>query len=143
MKSIYHRLVIEAPAEKVYEAITTQQGLAGWWTPETKAAPKVGNVNRFEFGNSYHKEIKVEELKPSQLVKWVCIKGYEDWVGTTITFELQPNKEGTVLLFHHDGFKQYDEGYAACSYDWAIFLRSMRSLVVKGKGHPYPNHQQL
>ena len=143
MKSIYHRLVIEAPADKVYEAITTQEGLAAWWTPHTKAKPVVGNVNRFEFGDGYHKEMKVDVLTPAQRVKWVCIEGYEDWIGTTVTFELQPHKKGTVLLFHHDGFKEYNDGYAACSFDWATFLRSMRSLVVTGKGHPYPGHHEL
>lgn len=143
MKSIYHKLVIEAPTEKVYDALTTQNGLAGWWTPGTTAKAEVGNINRFEFGDGYYKEIEVKELKPGRLVKWVCIKGFEDWVGTTMTFELRAHKAGTVLLFHHDGFKEYDEEFAACSYDWAIFLRSMRLLVVKGKGQPYPFHQEL
>ncbi|GEP98089.1 activator of HSP90 ATPase [Chitinophaga cymbidii] len=143
MKSIYHRLLIEAPAQKVYDAITTQQGLAGWWTPATTAKPEVDSINRFEFEDGYYKEMKVEELHPASRVEWICIQGFEDWIGTTITFELQPHKKGTVLLFHHDGFKEYDEGYASCSYDWATFLRSLRALVVTGKGHPFPNHHDL
>jgi uncharacterized protein YndB with AHSA1/START domain len=142
MKSIYHRLVIEAPVEKVYEAITTQQGLSGWWTPETKAKPEVGSVSRFAFGPDYFKELKVEELKPVSRVKWICLKGYDEWIGTTMTFELQPHARGTVLLLHHDGFKEYNDGFASCSYDWAIFLRSLKLLCQTGKGTPYPNHHQ-
>lgn len=138
-KSIYHRLLIEAPAETVYEAITTQKGLAGWWTPETIARPEVGSISRFAFGPDYFKEIRVEELKPYSKVKWRCIKGFEDWIGTTLTFELEPHAKGTVLLFHHDGWADYTPEFASCSYDWALFFRSLKSLCEKGKGIPYPD----
>lgn len=63
MKSIYHRLQIQAPAEKVYEALTTQKGLAGWWTPDTTAKPETGSIARFTF-DDYFKEMRIEELKP-------------------------------------------------------------------------------
>lgn len=138
MKSIYHRFLIKAPAQKVYEALTTQEGLSGWWTPETKAKPEVGSISRFAFGD-YFKEMRIETLEPSGKIKWTCIKGFEDWIGTTITFELQPNEKGTVLFFHHDNWKEYTPEFASCSYDWAMFLRSMRLLCETGKGLPYPD----
>ena len=109
MKSIFHKLVINAPIEKVYEALITQEGLSGWWTPETKATPEVGSISRFTFGPKYFKEMKVEELKPLTKVKWLCINGYEEWLNTTVNFELEPHKNGTTLFFHHDGWKEYTE----------------------------------
>jgi uncharacterized protein YndB with AHSA1/START domain len=139
MISIYHRLLIEAPSEKVYEALTTQKGLAGWWTPETTTHMETGSIARFAFGPDYFKEMKIEKLKPSNKVKWLCIKGYEEWIGTTISFELQPHDRGTVLFFHHDGWKEYTPGFASCSYDWALFLRSLKFLCETGKGLPYPD----
>lgn len=142
MKSIFHRLVIAAPTEKVYEALTTQKGLSGWWTPETKATPEVGSIARFAFGPDYFKEIKVEELEPGSKVKWLCLKGHEEWLGTTIVFELQPHQKGTTLFFHHDGWKEHTPVFAVCSYDWAIFLRSMKALCEIGKGYAYPNQNQ-
>jgi uncharacterized protein YndB with AHSA1/START domain len=63
MKSICHRLQIQAPVEKVYEALTTQEGLSGWWTPDTIAKPETGSIARFTF-DDYFKEMKIEELKP-------------------------------------------------------------------------------
>lgn len=137
-KSIYHRLLIKAPAEKVYEALTTQEGLAGWWTPETTAKPEVGSVSRFAFGPDYFKLIRVEEITPYSKVKWQCIKGFEDWIGTTLTFELEPHAKGTVLLFHHDGWAAYTPEFASCSFDWALFFRSLKFLCETGKGFPYP-----
>src|SRR5690606_18703433 len=63
-KSIYHRLLIEAPAETVYEALTTQKGLRAWWTPDTTAKPEPGSIARFAFGPDYFKEMKIEKLNP-------------------------------------------------------------------------------
>jgi uncharacterized protein YndB with AHSA1/START domain len=139
MKSICHRLLIETPIEKVYEALTTQEGLSRWWTPDTKAKPEVGSILRFAFGPDYFKEMKVEELKPFSKVKWACLKAYKDWIGTTLTFELQPHDKGTVLFFHHDGWKEYTPEFASCSYDWALFFRSLKFLCETGKGFPYPD----
>ena len=99
LKSICHRLSIETPVETVYGAITTQNGLAGWWTPQTSAKPEVGSVSTFAFGPDYFKEIKVEELKPYSRVKWHCIKAHEEWIDTTITFELEPTSKGRCCSF--------------------------------------------
>lgn len=136
---IHHRLLIQQPVEKVYAALTTQEGLAGWWTPETIAKPEAGSVSRFSFGPDYHKEIRVEELKPYSFVKWSCLKGFEEWIGTMMTFELQPHAKGTILVFHHEGWKAYSNEFASCSYDWALFFRSLKSLCETGKGFPYPD----
>ena len=137
-KSIYHRLLIAAPVEKVYEAITTQEGLAGWWTPDTVAKPGVGSILRFGFGPTYFKEMEVTVLKPYSFVKWRCVQGFEDWIGTTLTFELEPHQKGCMLLFHHDGWEAYTAEFATCSFDWALFFRSMKFLCETGKGLPYP-----
>ena len=139
MKRICHRLFIEAPSERVYAALTTQEGLSGWWTPETIAKPEVGSLSRFAFGPDYFKEMQVEELKPYSSVKWLCRKAYKDWIGTRLIFELQPHDRGTVLSFHHDGWKEYTPEFASCSYDWALFFRSLKFLSETGTGFPYPD----
>jgi uncharacterized protein YndB with AHSA1/START domain len=141
-KSIVHKLLIKSPASKIYQALTTQQGLAGWWTPQTKAKPEVGSTCTFAFGPDYFKEMEVLELVPDNKVKWKCTKGYEEWIETTVTFELRPHEKGTVLFFRHDGWKEQTEEFAGCSFDWAIFLRSLKFLCETGKGFPYPNHYQ-
>lgn len=137
--SICHRLLIESPVEKVYEALTTQKGLMGWWTPETTAKPEIGSVSRFAFGPTYAKEMKIEELRPYSKIKWLCLKGAEEWIGTTLTFELEPHRKGCILFFHHDGWKKQTIEFASCSFDWALFFRSLKFLCETGKGFPYPD----
>ena len=164
MKSIRHELLIGTPAEKIYNVITTQEGLAGWWTPQVKAKPELNSVARFGFGPEYFKEMKITELKPSRLVEWICITGADEWIGTTISFELQPGDKGTLLnshpelqgqiqqqknsnnvtllIFHHDDWKEYTPMFAECNYTWAQFLRSLKSLCETGEGKPWPNQHQ-
>ncbi|MEZ0005744.1 uncharacterized protein YndB with AHSA1/START domain [Flavobacterium sp. 28YEA47A] len=138
-KSIYHKLLIKSPLEKVYQALTTQEGLAGWWTPDTIAKPEVGSILRFGFGPEYFKQMEVIDLKPYSLIKWKCIKAFEDWIGTTLTFELEAHQKGCTLLFHHDGWESYTPEMASCSFDWALFFRSLKFLCETGKGFPYPD----
>jgi hypothetical protein len=53
MPNIHHEVLIEAPIEKVYNAIINQEGLSAWWTPGTSAKAEVGSIARFPFGPKY------------------------------------------------------------------------------------------
>ncbi|MEJ2536416.1 MAG: hypothetical protein P8048_05090 [Calditrichia bacterium] len=47
MEEIRHFLNIKSSPEKVYRAITEQEGLASWWTRETIAKPQIGSIAEF------------------------------------------------------------------------------------------------
>ena len=50
MVDILHRVGVKTPTpEKVYDALTTVDGLAGWWTDDTKGSADVGGVLEFRF----------------------------------------------------------------------------------------------
>jgi len=167
MKSIRQNLLIGASAEKVYSAITTQEGLSGWWTPMATARAEVNSIARFPFpfppGFEYVKEMKVTELKPFSQVSWECIAGADEWIGTTISFRLETgdkktllkshpeitgqaaqlqSDEATLLVFQHDGWKEYTPMFSECSFTWGQFLRSLRRWCETGKGQPWPNQYQ-
>lgn len=135
---ICHRLRIDVPVETVFHALTTEEGLSAWWTPDTKAQPVIGSTLKFSFGPDYSKEIRVEDLHHYDKVKWLCLKAQEEWIGTTISFDLEPHPKGTVLSFNHDNWRAYTPEFAGCSYAWALFLRSLKLLCETGKGLPFP-----
>lgn len=163
MAHIHQKLLISTPVDKVFQAITTQEGLAGWWTPEATAQQTVNTVARFPFGPSYFKEMKITELIPQRLVKWLCISGDKQWIGTTLSFEFerfdqqsrQSSPEisgqleqsrtdtGTVLTFHHNDWKDYTPMFAECSYTWGQFLRSLKLFCETGVGAPWPNQHHI
>lgn len=50
MADTVHRVGIKSSTpERVYEALTTVERLAGWWTDDTSGSAEVGGVLEFRF----------------------------------------------------------------------------------------------
>lgn len=139
MADILHKLEIRAPRERVYEALSTQDGLASWWTKTTKAQAKVGTLAEFTFNGKFTQKMHVDELRPNERVAWTCVSGAEEWNGTKITFDLSEENGETVVRFGHRGWREATDFLAHCSYRWAYFLRSLKKLLQEGEGTPHPN----
>ncbi len=137
MAEIKHFLIIKASPEKVYRAITEQEGLASWWTRETIAKPQVGSVAEFKFGNQYHNKMRIIRLEPYKIVEWECIMGDKEWIGTTFYFELILNGENTSLRFTHGNWKEMTDFFASCNFHWGHYMRSLKDYCETGKGEPF------
>ncbi len=135
MAEIRHNVVIKASPEKIFDAITTQQGLENWWAKQTTARPEVGFVNVFTFG-TFRNEMEVTVLIPNKRTEWKCLKSIEDWVDTSISFDLQEKDGRTVLRFAHSGWRTDSDVFAGCNHDWGRFLISLKSLCETGTGAP-------
>ncbi|HTV27674.1 MAG TPA: SRPBCC domain-containing protein [Xanthobacteraceae bacterium] len=143
MPDILHKVGIKSSLPNhVYQALTTLDGLSGWWTTDTHGENKVGGVLRFRFGSGGF-DMKVLELKPAEHVLWQVVDGPEEWLGTKVSFDLKQNGDWTVVLFKHQGWKAPVEFMHHCSTKWAVFLLSLKSLVETGKGAPSPNEIKL
>jgi len=144
---ILHRVGIKASLDKVYQALATPEGIAAWWTTETKVDKKGGGVMTTRFfvdgkllGGF---DLKVLELHPDKRVVWQVVDGPTEWIGTKIHFELKREDDFTIVLFRHEGWKEPVEFMYHCSTKWAIFLMSLKSLGETGKGQPNPNDVQI
>lgn len=135
MAEIRHNVVIKATAEKIYEAITTQEGLANWWAKQTSAKPEVGFVNAFTFG-AFRNEMKVTNLSLNKKVEWHCINSIEEWIDTNISFHLEEKDGRTILRFAHSGWRAVTDTFAGCNYDWGRFMISLKSFCETGTGTP-------
>ena len=137
MAEIRHMLLIDAPVERVYEAITERDGLASWWTSQVTAEPVAGSVAEFAFGDRYHTSMRVAGLDPHREVRWECIAGDDEWVGTTISFRLEKKGDQTLLRFVHAGWREAADFYASCNYSWGFYMRSLKVYCETGKGEPF------
>ena len=136
MVDILHRVGVETPAPgKVYEALTTVEGLRGWWTGDTKDHD---GVLRFRFPAGGF-DMEVLESRPDERVAWRVVDGPEEWVGTTINWDLRQDGDYTIVLFKHEGWKEPVEFMHHCSTKWATYLMSLKSSVETGKGAPAPD----
>jgi uncharacterized protein YndB with AHSA1/START domain len=138
---ILHRVGMTATPEQVYDALTTIEGLAGWWTVDTSGSSD--GTLAFRFGEVGGFGMKVVDLQPSRRVAWEVVDGPAEWIGTTVTFDLAQDGEWTIVLFAHAGWREPVEFMNHCSTKWATFLLSLKSLVETGGGAPHPRDLQI
>ena len=147
MVDILHRVGATAATSDIYAALTTIDGLAGWWTEKTTlvggtGAGDVGGVVRFRFDLPEGEDgfdMKVLEVRPGELVLWEVVAGPPEWVGTKVRFELSQNDQWAIVRFGHEGWAEPVEFMHHCSTKWATFLLSLKELAETGKGRPAPN----
>jgi uncharacterized protein YndB with AHSA1/START domain len=142
MVDILHRVGIASSLDEVYDAITTIDGLAGWWAENTHGRTDVGGVIAFRFGAGGF-DMEVVELDPPQHVVWKVVDGPEEWIGTTIDWQLKDEDGCTIILFRHLGWREPVEFMYHCSTKWALFLMSLKDLVETGKGAPDPRDVKI
>lgn len=137
MPDILHRVGIQSPVEKVFAALSTVEGLSHWWLTGTTGDAKSGGTIHFRpDGGGF--DMKVVESRPNERVKWHCIGGPAEWIGTEVTFQLQAKQGQTFVLFTHSNWKEPVEFMHHCSTKWATFLLSLKSWLERGEGRPFP-----
>ena len=137
MPDILHKISINAPRERVYAALATVDGLAGWWTSTTSGESKPGKTLEFHFGK-HVALMRVDALDHGKHVEWECTDDNPDWHGTKLTFDLSEDAGRTTLLFGHRAWREANSFFAHCSMKWATFLLSLRQYVESGSGSPFP-----
>ncbi len=143
MADILHRVGIESSAAEVYTALTTIEGLAGWWTADTQGeGGSLGGVLRFRFEAGGF-DMKVLELHPGERVRWEVVDGPEEWIGTHVDWGLGRAGDRTIVLFKHEGWREPVEFMHHCSTKWAVYLMSLKSLIETGKGAPHPHDTKI
>jgi uncharacterized protein YndB with AHSA1/START domain len=146
MVDILHRIGATASPEDVYAALTTIDGLAGWWTEDTAGNSSRGGVIRFRFAGAPGGagfDMRVLETVRDKLVLWEVVDGPEEWIGTEVRFELSREDGFTIVLFEHTGWREAVPFTYHCSTKWATFLMSLKSYVETGTGEPAPHDVQV
>ena len=143
MSDILHRIGVEhAVPEQVYEALTTIDGLSNWWAENTSGTTDLGGRIEFRFGPG-GLDMEVVELEPGRLVRWDVVDGPEEWLGTSVQFDLHQEGDYTIVLFKHEGWREPVEFMHHCSTKWGTYLMSLKQLVETGEGAPDPRDVQI
>lgn len=142
---INHQVGVKASPEAVYQALTETDRLAKWWTTDTRGSgDRVGGTLEFWF-NGFCQKFDVTELKAGKRVAWKAPRGQgiDEWEETAVTFELSTDEKQTFVRFRHSGWRESTDFQGHCSMRWAVFLLSLRDVLERGKGHPYPHDLEI
>jgi uncharacterized protein YndB with AHSA1/START domain len=148
---IVHRIGVKAPAAKVYAALATIDGLAGWWTRATTGSAKPGGHVAFRFHTATGDDIggfnmEVLDQAVDRKVHWRVKDGPAEWIGTEVEFDLSQQDGHTIVMFCHRHWRDAGPGgefMAHCSTKWATFLLSLRDLLETGAGRPAPDDVKI
>lgn len=122
---------VKASAEDTYRALTTNEGIAGWFT-ETQCAQWSESSSVTWLGNIY---LRIAGLEENRLVEFTVDRG-GGWENTQISFAIEQTPEHCKILFDHRDWPQVSEHFRDCAMSWAYFLESLRSYLETGKGTP-------
>ncbi len=141
MESIEQVNYIKTPIATVYKALTSEEGLGHVWTKKLKVKPEIGFVNEFDFDEGYITKFKTIELEENNKIVWQCIVSDEEWIGTKVSFELTEKDNTTTVTLKHFDWRERTEFYRWCSYNWAMFLFSLKTYCENQKGLPYQERE--
>lgn len=142
MPDIMQKITINADKGKVYNALSSVEGLSGWWTRTTSGKSSPGETLEFRF-NQHAIHMRVKDLQADKSVAWDVAEQEGEWAGTRLTFDLSEEKGRTTLIFGHRAWQEASPHFAHCSMKWATFLLSLRDYAETGKGRPFPDDVQI
>jgi uncharacterized protein YndB with AHSA1/START domain len=140
MASILHRISIDAPPESVRPLVATKDGVAAWWTGHPLTGDDaVGGALALFFGGDDPAAVMEVVESESRSVVWRCVQGPAEWVGTRVSFALEPRSDGgTTLLFRHEGWAAETEFMGGCTTNWGAYLTSLKHGAEGAGFGPYP-----
>lgn len=138
MKKIIHFALIHSAPGEVYRALTTQNGLVGWWSTVAHVQDGVGGLVTFRFAGDFNPVMRVTLLEPGRCVEWKCIDGHDNWKDNTFSFQLQDVNAETGLMFVQEYAQELsDEVYGTYNFNWGYYLGSLKRFCEAGVGTPF------
>lgn len=138
MKTILHTVDIRAGPPVIYESLTEEVGLAGWWSTRVSAGTGVGSRIHFTFIDVFNPVMEITDLQEDRLVGWRCVGGHELWAGDTFRFEIEAREDRSILFFRQEYARELsDEEYGRYNFNWGYYLHSLKKLCETGEGTPH------
>src|SRR5690349_19014237 len=107
MADMHHLIQIDAAdAAAAYAAVTTGEGITGWWTSRAEVpGATVGEVLKMSFPDApITWDMRIDKADPPTLVEWDCIGGPPGWEATRVAWGVEAVANGAVVRLDHTGF---------------------------------------
>ena len=137
MPDIYHDFPINGSSRRVFEAVSTAEGLNSWWTKTCDGEPTQGGEYKLGFGPEYEWRAVVTQCVPDSSFELRLTKADSDWENSRVGFEMTEKKGSTTVRFHHQGWPEANEHYRTSCHCWALYLRILRRYLEHGERVPY------
>jgi hypothetical protein len=126
-------------AAAAYAALTTHDGITGWWTSRADVpGAEVGDVLKMSFPDAPMTwDMRVAGADEPARVEWDCVGGPPGWEGTRIAWNIEKTDAGAVMRLDHTGFATVDDMFRIVTVGWAQMLLSLKSYLESGRRKPF------
>ena len=137
MARIVFELGIDAPVRKVAEALTTQAGIAGWWTNDVTLPGGPGAIMTLGFPIApLPFRLRVDEAGERR-VAWSSVGEFPPhWAGTQVAWTLSPDGPATTVHFAHDGWASDDGPFGTSALTWGRLMDTLKRFAETGAAAP-------
>lgn len=135
--SIHHDVFIEAPIERVFEAVTTPSELNRWWTQRCSGTPKLEAEYNLYFTDQYDWWGRVTKCEAPHNFEIQMTQSDPDWDPTRFGFHLSFSNGKTLLSFYHQGWEENNHHFRFSSWCWALLLKALKEYIEQGIVIPF------
>ncbi len=139
---IVHTTIINAPIERVYDAVSTSQGLDSWFTQGAEVIRKVGGKIHFRW-ESNRSDVQGGVIEDGGKItevdrpKHFAFQWHPDnnSYATNVHFELDESDKGTIIVVREYGFENTPKGRKAllsCATGWGEALTMLKYYLEHG-----------
>lgn len=139
MAKVHHQIGIAGDINTIYRAMHEPEGLIGWWATTTDGIAKVGETLDLHFSDVVTLSFRIDDLKPNRTIHFTCIAGPGPWQDCSLRFSLREDGEQVWVDLVHENAAASEADFLYFTTKWTCYLLSLRDLIEKGEGRPYPN----
>jgi uncharacterized protein YndB with AHSA1/START domain len=140
MADMHHLVQVDGvDAAAAYAALTTRDGITGWWTSRAEVSGGgVGDTLSMSFPDApFTWDMGVAAADKPARVEWDCTGGPPGWTDTHVVWAIEPTGTGVVVRFDHAGFAAVDDMFRIVTVGWAQMLLSLKEYLATGVRKPF------
>ena len=130
-------LILDAPLEEVWRAVTTGEGIRQWFAPTAEVDPRLGGTVTLGWGPGMEGTAPITAWEPGARFAWTEDHGPN---GTRVCeFTLESAGGKTKLRLVHSGFgsgSNFDDEFDSTNGGWLTFLACLRYYVEIRRSAP-------
>jgi uncharacterized protein YndB with AHSA1/START domain len=132
---IVFRFDTDASPEAVLDAVTTTDGIKGFWTSRADVPTEVGESLSLEFPVAPMPfDLRLEQ-SDERTVVWKTETFPPHWVGTSIRWDVAARDGGSPVAFRHDGFSDEEEA-GRVAFTWGEIMARLKEYAESGRANP-------
>lgn len=145
-RTITKEILIDAPAEAVWQALTTGEGLQRWFPLEARVEAREGAPIFISWGAHCEGTGRVDKVVPGKLLRWLepCppAPGEEfdpNNLGVAVEWTLETRAGKTLVRMVQSGIAASDwanEYYDSLDYGWGFMLTNLRVYLERHRNRP-------